>query len=103
MYENFNLGTFLMGLPLGFVITSIALFFIWRKGKKERRFDERYEHNQQHARSISWGATTIAILIGWAIVIIVEGAGPAFFILMGIWVVHMLSYIVGRAVVDARS
>lgn len=103
MYEGFNLGTFLMGLPLGFIIASIALFFIWRKGKKERQFDERYENIQQHAKSIGWGVTTIALLIGWAIAIIMEGPGLAFFILMGIWLVHMLSYIVGGVVANAKN
>lgn len=103
MYEGFDLGTFFMGLPLGITIALIISFFVWRKGKKERRFDERYENIQRHAKSIGWGATTIAILIGWAIVIIVEGAGPAFFILMGIYVVHMLSYIVGGVVANAKN
>lgn len=103
MYEGFDLGAFLMGLPFGITISLVVLLFVWRKGKKERRFDERYENVQKHAKSIGWGATTIALLIGWAIIILTEGASPAFFILMGIWVVHMLSYIVARAIVDAKN
>lgn len=58
---------------------------------------------QQHAKSIAWRITTIAILIAWAIVIILEGPGPAFFIMMGLWVVHMMSYVVGGVIANARN
>lgn len=103
MYEGFDLGAFLMGLPFGITTALIVLFFVWRKGKKERRFDERYENIQRHAKSIGWGVTTIALLIGWAIIILTEGASPAFFIFMGVWVVHMLSYIVGGTIANAKN
>ena len=102
MYEGFNIWGFL-GLPLGLTVTVVVLFFSWRKGKKERRFDERYTRIHQHARSISWAATTGAILVGWMIVIIVEGPQLAFFILAGIWAVHMLSYAIGAAVASSKS
>lgn len=103
MHEDFHLGAFLTGLPLGITVTLIVLFFVWRKGKKERKFDERYANIQKQAKSIGWGVTTIALLIGWTIVIIVEGASLAFFILMGIYVVHMLSYLVGGVIANARN
>lgn len=103
MYEGFDIGAFLMGLPFGIAIGGVILFFSWRKGKKERRFDERYTIIRQSARSFSWIVTTFAILIGWAVVIILEGPSPAFFILMGIWVVHMLSYIIGAAIASKRN
>src|SRR4051794_30717634 len=101
MYEGFSIWTFLPGLPLGLLIASIVLFISWKKGKKERLFDERYTTIQQHARSISWGVTTAAILIAWTIVIIVEGPGLAFFIMSGIWVTHMLSYAIGTAIASS--
>ena len=103
MYEGFHMGEFLAGLPLGFTVAAVILFFSWRKGKKERRFDERHTVIHQFARSFSWRVTTIAILGGWMIVIIVEGPSLAFFILMGIWVVHMASYAIGTAVASKRN
>ncbi|MFJ7935490.1 hypothetical protein [Sporosarcina sp. NPDC096371] len=103
MYEGFDIWTFLVGLPLGLLIASIILFMNWKKGKKERRFDERYTTVHQHARSISWGVTTAAILIAWTIVIIVEGPGLAFFILTGLWVTHMVSYGIGAVFANSKN
>ena len=103
MYEGFSIWLFLAGLPLGLLITSIILFISWRKGKKRRLFDERYTTIHQHARSISWGVTTAAILIAWTVVIIVEGPGLAFFIMTGIWVAHMSSYVIGAAIASSKN
>ncbi len=103
MYEGFDIWIFLAGLPLGLAITAIVLFISWRKGKKARRFDERYTTIHQQARSISWSVTTAAILIAWAIVIIVEGPHLAFFILSGIWGIHMLSYAIGAAIASSKN
>lgn len=103
MYEGFDIWAFLAGLPLGLAIVSVVMFINWRKGKKEHRFDERYTRIHQHARSISWGVTTGAILIAWTIVMLVEGAGLAFFILTGIWFAHMMSYLVGAAIANSKN
>lgn len=102
MFEGFHVWTFLLGLPLGLLITAIILFFNWKRGKKERRFDERYAQMHQYARSLSWGVTTVTILLMWMIVIIVEGPGLAFFIITGVWVIHMTSYIIGAAIASKR-
>ena len=80
MYEGFDIWAFLAGLPLGLVIWGIVHYFMWKKGKKERMFDERYTNLHRHARAISWKVMTVAILIAWIIVMIVEGAKLAFFI-----------------------
>ncbi len=103
MYEGFSLWKFLVGLPLGLLIASIVLFVSWKKGKKARLFDERYTTIHQRARSISWGVTTAAILIGWTIVVLVEEPGLAFFIMSGIWVTHMLSYAIGAAIASCKN
>lgn len=102
MYEGFNIWG-LLGLPLGIAISAVVLYFSWRKGKKERRFDERYTTVHQQAKSISWGATTITIFVVWMIVIVVEGPGLTFFLLTGLWVVHMLSYIIGATVASKNN
>ncbi|WP_252504104.1 hypothetical protein [Sporosarcina sp. Marseille-Q4943] len=100
MYEGFDIWAFLAGLPLGLVIWGIVHYFTWKKGKKERLFDERYKNLHRHARSISWKVMTVAILIAWFIVMIVEGAKLAFFILTALWFIHMLSWVVGAAIVN---
>ncbi|QTD42843.1 hypothetical protein [Sporosarcina sp. Te-1] len=103
MYEGFDVWAFLSGLPLGLAIAGIILYFSWRKGKKERRYDERYTNVHRQAKSISWGTTSVAILVAWAIVIIVEGPGLAFFILSGLWAIHMISYGVGAAIASKQN
>lgn len=103
MYEAFDIWSFLLGFPLALVITIVVLYMSWRKGRKERRFDERYKLIHTQAKSISWGVTTATILLGWMIVMIVDGPKLAFFIFMGIWVAHMLSYLIGTAVASAKN
>lgn len=98
MYENFNLFSFLLGLPLAIVITIIILFTNRRIGKKKRWFDERYTKIHENARSVSWIVTTITLLVVWMIIIILEGPGLSFFLITGIWVIHMASYAIGAAV-----
>jgi len=98
MYEGFDIWAFMAGLPLGLVIAGIVYYFVWRKGKKERLFDERYKNIHRHAKSISWMVTSVAILIAWTIVMIVEGAKLAFFIMTALWTIHMLSWAIGAAI-----
>lgn len=98
MHEGFDIWAFMAGLPLGLVIAGIAYYFVRKKGKRERLFDERYKNIHRHARSISWMVMTVAILIAWSIVMIVEGAKLAFFIMTALWVIHMLSWAIGAAI-----
>ena len=98
MYEKFDLFTFLIGLPLAIVIMLIVLLINRKIGKKKRWFDERYTRIHEKARSISWVTTTVTLLIVWMIIIVMEGPGLSFFLMTGIWVIHMISYIVGAAV-----
>lgn len=100
MYEGFNIWTFLSGLPLGLAIWAIVYYFVWKKGKKERLFDERYRNIHRHARAISWKVMTGAILIAWVIVMIVEGPGLAFFVLTALWVTHMMSWLFGAMIAN---
>ncbi|WOV86576.1 hypothetical protein QWT69_11735 [Sporosarcina oncorhynchi] len=100
MYEGFNIWTFLSGLPLGLAIWAIVYYFVWKKGKQERLFDERYRNIHRHARAISWKVMTGAILIAWVIVMIVEGPGLAFFVLTALWVTHMMSWLFGAMIAN---
>lgn len=103
MHEGFDIWTFLMGLPLGLLITGIVWYFNWKRGKKERRFDERYKRIQDQARSISLIVTAIAIVIAWIVIMIFEGASLSFFLIMGIWIVMNISYLIGAAFSSSRN
>ena len=74
------------------------MLFSLQIGKKKRWFDERYNRIHDKPRSYSWVATTVAILIVWMIVIVMEGPGLTFFLLTGLWVVHMVSYSIGAII-----
>lgn len=98
MFEGFNIWIFLSGIPLGLAVAAIVMMINRRLMKKKRMFDERYTTIQRQGRSAAWLVTTVAILIAWMTAIIVEGPHLAFFLITGIWVVHMLAYIVTTAV-----
>ncbi|WP_391203754.1 hypothetical protein [Psychrobacillus sp. L4] len=100
MYEEFDLFSFLIGLPLAIIIMIIVFSINRRIGKKKRWFDERYTKINEKARSISWRYTTFAILIAWMIIIVMEGPGLSFFIMTGIWLIHMISYSIGAIIAN---
>ncbi|MBD7985860.1 DUF3796 domain-containing protein [Sporosarcina sp. Sa2YVA2] len=102
MYEGFDIWSFLVGLPLGLTIWAVMYYFVWKKGKKERIFDERYQNIHRHARSISWKVMTGALLIAWIIVMIVEGPRLAFFIITALWIIHMISWGIGAFIVNEK-
>lgn len=103
MYEGFSIWSFLSGLPLGLLIAGIIFYFSWRKGKKERRYDERYTRIHEQARSISWIVTYFTILILWAFVLIMEKPGLAFFVLTGLYVIQMVSYVIGSIIATRKN
>jgi len=80
------------GFITGFGLILILIVYQWRKGTKERRFDERYETVHSKARNLSWGITvilTFLLLLGAAIY---EGPKLAFILLTIIYAVLLLSY-----------
>jgi len=95
--EDFNWLAGLSGLICGVLVASIVMYINYRIGKKQRRFDERYQQIHNTARSISWSVTTLTVILGWGAVIVVEGASFAFFIITGIYVIGMISYIIAAA------
>lgn len=103
MYENFDLVSFLLGLPLAILILAIVFLIMRSIGKKRRWFDERYNKIHEKARSLSWTVTTITILVVWMIIIVMEGPGLAFFLMTAIWVIHMLSYGIGSFIASKSN
>lgn len=103
MRDDFNLIAFMSGLPTGIIVAGIIFYFVWRKGKKERRYDERYKRIRERAKSFAFGITMLVIIIAWAIVMIFEGATLAFFLITGIYVIAMVSYIIGCTIFEKKS
>ncbi|TQR04605.1 DUF3796 domain-containing protein [Psychrobacillus soli] len=103
MYEDFDLVSFLLGLPLAITILAIVFLIMRRIGKQKRWFDERYIRIHEKARSLSWTVTTITILIVWMIIIFMEGPGLAFFLMTAVWVIHMLSYGIGSFIANRSN
>ena len=95
MHEGFDWLSFLIGLPLAIVIITIVALVNQRIGKKKRWFDERYQEIHNKARSFSWIVTTVSMLVVWLVIIFMEGPGLAFFLMTGLWVIHMFSYLLG--------
>lgn len=100
MAEKFDLFSFLIGLPLAIIIWMIIFTINRRIGKKKRWFDERYRRINEKARSLSWISTTVAIILAWMIIIVMEGPGLSFFIMTGIWLIHMISYLIGAIIAN---
>lgn len=107
MYENFYSPHFLLGLVAGSVPTLIVAYFVWnivvKKGKKERRFDERYKRIQEQAKSLSWNVTVLAILIAWSIIIVFEGPGLSFFLFTALYIIAITAYGIGATIADKRN
>ncbi|MEJ8776648.1 hypothetical protein [Pseudogracilibacillus sp. ICA-222130] len=102
MYEGFDIASFLMGLPLAIMLIGIIALYDIKKGKKERRYDERYTKIHDGARSISWYVTSVFILLSWIFVLIYERPSTAFFVLTVLWIVHMTSYGIGVAILNKK-
>lgn len=107
MYENFYSPYFLLGLAAGSVPTLIVSYFIWnivmKKGKKERRFDERYKRIQEQAKSFAFGITLVAIWIVGTFVYIFEGPGLPFFLFTVLFVIAMVSYGVTATIMEKKN
>ena len=92
----------LSGLVTGILVASLAMYFNYRIGKKQRRFDERYQQIHNWAKALAWSVTVLAIVIGWAVIIVMEGASLAFFVITAIYVISMLAYAIGAAYASTK-
>ncbi|MEK5037242.1 DUF3796 domain-containing protein [Sporosarcina sp. FSL K6-3457] len=107
MHENFNSPYFLLGLAAGIVFGLIVGYFAWyfvvKKGKKKRRFDERYKGIQAQAKSLSWAVMMLVLVIGYALVYIFEGPSLTFFLIIAVYVIGMVSYGIAAFVMEKKS
>lgn len=80
------------GILTGVGIVSIIILIVWRRGKKARLFDERYEKVHVKARTASWivfvGLTYILAIAA----LIIEGWKLASMLLTILYVAGLLTY-----------
>ncbi|WHT49430.1 hypothetical protein QNH10_07815 [Sporosarcina thermotolerans] len=53
------------GFITGAGIVLLIAFLYFKKGSKERRFDERYQEVHGKARTVSWTITLLTLLFMW--------------------------------------
>jgi len=92
----------LAGFITGAGVVLFIAFLYFRKGKKERRFDERYEEVHAKARTLSWSLTLIVLMLMWLGSLIFEGPKLAFLLLATAYGVMLISYGIGVLIMNKR-
>lgn len=92
----------LAGFITGAGVVLFIAFLYFRKGKKERRFDERYEEVHTKARTISWAITLIVLMCMWLGSLLFEGPKLAFLLLAIAYGVMLISYAIGVVIMNKR-
>lgn len=90
------------GFFTGFGLMVLLAIYLWRRGKKERKFDERYETVQKRARTFSWGMTIVFIFMMFVGVVIYEGFGLAAISLAIVYTFILLTYFGAMAFFNKR-
>ncbi|VDG98819.1 Uncharacterised protein [Lysinibacillus sphaericus] len=90
------------GFVVGFGVVSIVVLIFWRRGKKNRLFDERYEKVHVKARTVSW-ITFVGLSYLLAIaVLIVEGWTLASMLLASLYAVGLITYFVAVLIYNRK-
>lgn len=80
------------GFITGGGIVLLLAFLYFKKGYKERKFDERYEQVNAKALKFSWISTLIVLLCMWLGVLIYEGAKLAFLLSVSAYGVLLITF-----------
>ncbi|WJY27698.1 hypothetical protein [Sporosarcina trichiuri] len=80
------------GFFTGAGVSLLLLYLYFRKGKKYRRFDERYERIHTLARNVSWSLTLVTLTAMWITLLLMEGPKLAFYLVLSAYIVLLLSY-----------
>lgn len=92
----------LAGFITGAGVVLFIAFLYFRKGRKERRFDERYVEIHTKARTISW-AVTLALLAFLGLgSLVFEGPKLAFLLLSSTYGVMLISYGISVLILNKR-
>ncbi|GEN82758.1 hypothetical protein SLU01_10700 [Sporosarcina luteola] len=92
----------LAGFITGAGVVLLIAFLYFKKGKKERRFDERYQEVHEKARTVSWSITLITLMLMWVGALIFEGPKLAYLLLSSAYGVMLISYGVGAMIYNKR-
>ena len=92
----------LAGFITGAGVVLLIAFLYFKKGKKERRFDERYQEVHEKARTVSWSITLITLMLIWVGALIFEGPKLAYLLLSSAYGVMLISYGVGAMIYNKR-
>lgn len=90
------------GFITGAGIVLLIAFLYFKKGNKERRFDERYQEVHGKARTLSWTITLLTLLFMWVGVLIFDGPNLAFILLATAYGVMLISYGIGAIIYNRR-
>ncbi|WP_025783110.1 hypothetical protein [Sporosarcina sp. D27] len=90
------------GFIVGFGVVSIIALIYWRKGKKDRLFDERYEKVHVKARTVSW-ITFVGLSYLLAIAaLIIEGLTLASMLLTSLYGVGLITYFIAVLIYNRK-
>lgn len=92
----------LAGFITGAGVVLLIAFLYFKKGKKERRFDERYQEVHEKARTVSWSITLITLMLMWVGALIFEGPKLAYLLLSSAYGVMLISYGIGAMIYNKR-
>lgn len=92
----------LAGFITGAGVVLLIAFLYFKKGKKERRFDERYQEVHEKARTVSWSITLITLMLMWVGALIFEGPKLAYLLLSSAYGVMLISYGIGVVIMNKR-
>ncbi|WP_262177283.1 DUF3796 domain-containing protein [Saccharococcus sp. Marseille-Q5394] len=92
----------LAGFITGAGVVLFIAFLYFRKGSKERRFDERYQEIHTKARTISWTVTLVLLAVMWLGSLIYEGPKLAFLLAVSAYGVMLISYVIGVLIISKR-
>lgn len=92
----------LAGFITGSGVVLLIAYLYFRKGKKHRLFDERYEEIHAKARTISWSITLIVLVVMWLGSLIYEGPKLAFILAATAYGIMLLSYLITAFILNKK-
>jgi len=92
----------LAGFITGAGVVLFIAFLYFRKGRKERRFDERYQEIHTKARTISWTVTLVLLAVLGLGSLVFEGSKLAFLLLSSTYGVMLISYGISVLILNKR-
>ncbi|MCQ4087134.1 hypothetical protein [Saccharibacillus sp. JS10] len=87
-----NLGG-LIGLFGGLILGLLGWAFGRHMQRKNRGVDERADIITTRAKSFGWNILIPAILLAWILILLFEGIGLSFFVMMALFVISQIAYI----------